>query len=297
MRGLIFTCFLALFLLPSFLTELGNAGEIEGRSFYSRTLDRVYPYQIYLPTGYDSGRGRYPVLYLLHGSRNGEKAWVKSGRIQEVLDRLIAEEKLPPVLAVMPGHRGAWWIDNGRDQAETALISDLIPNIDQTYRTVGSREGRMIAGASAGGYGAVRFAIRYPDLFIAAAALSPAVYHPLPPGNSAAYREPAFLDDGVFDAVLWHDRDYRTDLPAYLEKRQPVAFYIAVGFADEFGIVDDAQALFNQLKDTHRDQLFFDLRSGNHSWRFWRETLEQGLVFMSRYIQRPASASLIPSPN
>lgn len=292
MRDLIIICLSALFCLLFLFFGAGTAGEIKSGRFYSDTLDRLYPYEIYVPDGYDGGQARYPVLYLLHGSRNGEKAWVKTGRVQALLDRLIAESKLPPVLAVMPGHRGAWWIDNEAEFAETAFIADLVPHIDKLFRTQDAREGRLIAGASAGGYGAVRFALRYPEMFLAAAALSPAIYQPLPPDNSAAYREPAFLADGLFDARLWQARDYRNDLPAYVERQRPVAFYVAVGLRDEFGIVDDAEALVGLLKKTQPDHLHFDLQPGNHGWSFWRKTLEEGLLFMTRYLERPASASL-----
>ena len=102
---------------------------------------------------------------------------------------------IPPVIAVMPdapwSERGSWYVDSrtpaptipGRP-VETAFTGDLVRAIDASYRTVPTREGRLIGGYSMGGAGALRFALAHPDLFATALVLSPAIYTPLPPDGS-----------------------------------------------------------------------------------------------------------------
>ena len=84
---------------------------------------------------------------------------------------LIQIGAIPPAIIVMPGCAASWWIDGAKDKAEQAFWTDLVPYIDSHYRTIASREGRLIAGVSAGGYGATRFGLKYPDQVIAVAAL------------------------------------------------------------------------------------------------------------------------------
>ena len=149
------------------------AGEIRAESLPSKALGRAMPYEIYLPDGYESGRQHYPVLYLLHGAGGDERSWSERGHIREKADQLIASGAIPPAIIVMPGCPACWWVDGAKDKAETAFWSDLVPTIEMRYRTIETRGGRLIAGLSAGGYGAVRFALRYPDRIAAGAALSP----------------------------------------------------------------------------------------------------------------------------
>jgi len=175
------------------------AAEVTLRSFGSKAMNADYKYTIYLPDGYESGRLRYPVLFLLHGNGGDENDWLVNGRVQATMDALIREAKVQASIIVMPGAGSTWWVDGNKDKAESALIKELIPHIDATFRTISAREGRMIAGLSAGGFGTVSAVFRYPELFIAGAALSPAIYSPTPPSHSSAMRVAPFQKDGKFD--------------------------------------------------------------------------------------------------
>ena len=161
------------------------------------------PYVIYLPTGYDQSRSRYPVVYLLHGAGGDENARSQNGHIRDHFDRLVAAGTLPPTMLVMPGCPGCWWVDGARDKGETAFWQDLVPELSRRYRTIEGRDGRVVIGLSAGGYGAIRFGLNYPDRVCAVAALSPAIYATSPPPASAARSQPPFrLPDGTFDPIL-----------------------------------------------------------------------------------------------
>jgi S-formylglutathione hydrolase FrmB len=137
--------------------------------------------RILLPAGYDaSGKRRYPVLYLYHGTSGGAGDWTaQPGRAQDITAGL-------PLIVVMPdagvnSNGGSWftnWVNGGRfgpPEWETWHVDRLIPWIDRSLRTVAQRRGRAIAGLSQGGFGAMSYAARHPDLFSAAASFSGAV--------------------------------------------------------------------------------------------------------------------------
>jgi S-formylglutathione hydrolase FrmB len=133
--------------------------------------------RVLLPRGYrPNGSRRYPVLYLLHGALGDETSYTEQPfGLREHTAAL-------PLIVVMPdsGTGGGyvnWWNygRGGPPQWETYHVRQLIPWIDAHYRTVGTREGRAVAGLSMGGDGAMKYAAKHPDLFVAAHAFSGAV--------------------------------------------------------------------------------------------------------------------------
>lgn len=210
--------------LIGWLTFSGHslASEVEHHHFYSSTLGYDYPYSVYLPDNYDAqATAAYPVVYMLHGSFGTDRDWVARGNLQQVADRLIRAGHIPRAVFIMPGSR-SWWVDGHNEPARSAFFNDLMPHIEATYRVGQERRLRGIAGLSAGGYGALNFALERPELFAAVAALSPASYVPLPPRNSSAWRHPAFRNDqGQFDQTLWETLNYTAHLEEYRLKVTP----------------------------------------------------------------------------
>jgi S-formylglutathione hydrolase FrmB len=128
-------------------------------------MDKEIGYNIYLPPGYETGSQRYPVVYWLHGRNNTEAS---NGYPIQYLAGAIAHKTLPPMILVYAsGGSQTNYCDSydGKYMAETTIIKELIPYIDKTYRTIPTRDGRAIQGMSMGGFGAMRLALKYPDLF------------------------------------------------------------------------------------------------------------------------------------
>lgn len=130
------------------------------------------PINVLLPTDYASGR-EYPVLYLLHGGGDDQDAWLATTDLVEFTDALPAEQQ---VIVVMPNEFLAVglysdWRD-GTESWETFHIETVIPYIDSTYNTIPGRAHRAIGGYSGGGFGAMHYATRHPDLFVAGASFS-----------------------------------------------------------------------------------------------------------------------------
>ncbi|MFN2362321.1 MAG: alpha/beta hydrolase [Marinobacter sp.] len=261
----------------------------EGR-FESDLLGKSYPYMVYVPEGYDTSRERYPVIYLLHGSFGGHQDWQKKGRLKRTADRMIREGQIAPVIIVTPGSK-SWWIDGHNENAGSAFLEELIPHVEDTFRVVEAREWRAVAGLSAGGYGAINFVMAHPEKFVAAAAFSPAIYNPLPPSNSTAWRHPSFLKNGLFDGELWTRRNYTAYLDNYFSQQYTVPLYLTVGDRDPLNASDHTLALENTLESHQPGLVERQVLPGGHTWGVWRSSLPRGLRFIDRYLREP-----LPTP-
>ncbi|MGW2288784.1 alpha/beta hydrolase-fold protein [Streptomyces phaeochromogenes] len=148
----------------------------------SRGRGTFASYALYLPDAYRrASRKRFPVIYFLHGG-NGNQREAGNWLMVQV-DKLIKAGTLPPTIVVCAQGLPIGWYVNARDEAdgvlsgpvEDVIVNDLIPHIDATYRTIASREGRGIEGWSAGGFGALRSAFKFPDMFGYVSSLAGAV--------------------------------------------------------------------------------------------------------------------------
>lgn len=132
---------------------------------------RTMKFNLILPGDYASSERRFPVLYLLHGYTGHYDDWTK---LTGVANYAAEYEEI----VVMPEGENGWYVNNYADRKlrwEDYVILDLIPYVDEHYRTVAARNGRAIAGLSMGGYGAMKLGLKYPQLFAAVASLSGAL--------------------------------------------------------------------------------------------------------------------------
>ncbi len=136
------------------------------KTFESKAAAEKVSYLIYLPEDYRLNQDRrYPVIFWLHGIGGSQQGVPK---MCANFDAAIAAKKMPPVIVVFAnGMVDGFYNDalNARRPIETVIIKELIPHVDQTYRTLAKREARMIEGFSMGGYGAGHLGFKYPELF------------------------------------------------------------------------------------------------------------------------------------
>ena len=141
----------------SLRTEIQH-GKIDTISYESKTVGTNRRAIIYTPPGF-SKKNKYPVLYLLHGIGGDEKEWLNGGKPQVILDNLYAENKIEPMIVVMPNGRamkddraGGNVFDSAKVAAfatfEKDLLNDLIPFIEKKYPVLTDREHRAIVGLS-----------------------------------------------------------------------------------------------------------------------------------------------------
>lgn len=289
------------------------AGTVISKVFPSASLKQDLAYLLYLPPGYDArGAAKYPVLYLLHGRGDKMAAWTN---ITADLDQLIAAGRIPPVIAIMPdapsSKRAGYYIDSQftgsadkklppGERVETALTKDLITHVDATYPTKVDRAGRIVAGYSMGGYGALRYSLAHPELFGAVIVLSPAVYFPLPPPGSSTREFGAFGNGPlVFDGEIYTALNYPALIPAFSQRELPLLMFIAVG-DDEQANVDPADAshdldyeahtLYNRIRRVPLIKSQFRVVDGGHNWGVWRPAFLEGLTYIFNEWRQVAAA-------
>jgi S-formylglutathione hydrolase FrmB len=270
------------------VTLPATAGIVVTREFDSPALQRKWTYAVYLPDGYDTSTLRYPVLYLLHGHGGDLYDWVNLGHIQQKADELIAHGDIPPALIVMPAAGSTWYVDR-KEKMETAVIRDLVGDAERNFRALGVREGRLVAGLSMGGYGALRFVLKYPDMFAAAALLSPAIYDPEPPEASGA-RKAGVFGAPDFDPQVWKSLNYPALWDAFLAKKIAVPLYIDSGDDDSLFIEAEATRLYSLLRKNGQPA---ELRivDGGHDWHVWESTIGDALRYIFRFSARPATTA------
>jgi enterochelin esterase-like enzyme len=273
--------------------QLAWGGELRTERYDSKVLGRAVNFVVYVPDGYAASRLSYPVLYLLHGAGGDENSWVERGHIKDKADALIASGEIPPSLIVMPGCRGCWWVDGFKEKAETWFWSELVPKVAEHYRTIEARDGRLVAGLSAGGYGSVRFALKYPDRIAAAAAFSPAVYSTTPPAASAARSQPAFLGaDGQFNQPMWAANNYPELIDRYFAQSLRVPLYLVSGDNDSFGLAFETALLFKSIYEHQPEYTELRIVDGDHTWSVWSSAVVDALKYLYRFSARPS----VPAP-
>ena len=175
-------------------------GEIRKVWRQSSTLDMQRRMHVYTPPGYDGGKARYPVFYLLHGGGDEDSGWSTVGRAGFILDNLLAEKKAQPMIVVMPngslprpGNAPAGPPLAAQERFTQELVNDIIPYVEKNFRALADRENRAIAGLSMGGGQTLRVATSHPDKFAYVAVWSAGVN----PQAAADFekRSAAYLDN------------------------------------------------------------------------------------------------------
>ncbi|MDZ4819309.1 MAG: alpha/beta hydrolase-fold protein [Planctomycetota bacterium] len=138
-------------------------------TFESPAMKTTVSYSVVLPPSYKEGSKRYPVVYWLHGGHKNESADLFTSKTWQTLFK---ENKIQEVILVYPNGFTSGYMDHadGKVMVETMIIRELIPRIDERFRSIASREGRAAHGSSMGASGSLKFAIKYPEMFCSAVA-------------------------------------------------------------------------------------------------------------------------------
>jgi enterochelin esterase family protein len=156
-------------------------GTVQARLYSSKSLDRERRLYVYTPPGYERSTARYPVLYLLHGASGDDSIWTWIGHANLILDNLMADGKLKPLVVVMPDGYAYPPIGpvpagaNQRAGFERDLLGDILPFVQTNYRVYADRDHRAIAGLSMGGGQALSIGLGHLDLFSRVAGFSSAL--------------------------------------------------------------------------------------------------------------------------
>ena len=246
---------------------------------------QALPYRVLLPVGYEVSARRYPVLYLLHGRTGDENDWSTKTNLMQYAAR-------HRLIIVMPGVGDSWYANSATDERaryEDVIVRDLIPHIDKRYRTLATWHGRAIAGLSMGGLGAMKFALRYPDLFVFAASFSGAFDVPRTVGLDEATDQRA---KDIRSAYGPRDSQTRAANDPFLlleritperQARMPY-LYVATGANDPLPSVMPSNPRFADALRERKLQYEYHERPGGHDWRFWDVEVKNMLERMADFI-------------
>lgn len=259
----------------------------------SPALRRDLNYNLYEPAARPGDGAGWPVLYLLHGLGDTSSAWVKFGHIRSVMDRLIAQGRIPPMLVVMPGAGRSWYIDDrdpGGDLMEQAITHDLIADVDSRYKTLRCRQGRVIGGLSMGGYGSALYAMDRPRLFAAAFSLSGGFWRLKPAGELVS----ASLALDRFNVVFGHPLDPRrknkwslfSRIPAYAADPRRTPLWLSIGDHD-YPRLRVSNFAFVKALSKAGVQVPIRTDPGAHVWGLWDKDISPALIWAAGFL-RPA---------
>lgn len=161
--------------------EVGPVSQVIADTKWSDSLNIHWNHRVYLPKEYNLEENKdkeYPVVYMLHGWGGNVTNTTDPVRIdsQSILDGLIDSGEIEPMIVVFVDGFNSYYLDGPEFAMETAVVDDLIPLIDSTYRTIDKKEGRAISGISMGGFGSLNISLSNPDMFDSIGLMSPALW-------------------------------------------------------------------------------------------------------------------------
>ncbi|HZE83831.1 MAG TPA: alpha/beta hydrolase-fold protein [Puia sp.] len=271
------------------LTVVGQQGGkvIEQSVVRSSILGRDVRYTIYLPADYTASQRTYPVVYLLHGYTDDNTGWLQFGEINRYADKAIADGTIPPMIIVMPNGDSSWYANSfdGKEKYEDFFIKEFMPSVEKTYRIKAEKHYRGIAGLSMGGYGTLMYALKYPELFAAAAPLSATVH------NDASLVAIADENwDRVFGPVYGRGLKGNDRIRAWnpnsslklveeksLDELKKVRYWIDCGDDD---VLSRGNCLLHVALMDKKVPHEFRIREGAHNWTYWRTGITDALQFI-----------------
>lgn len=261
--------------------------------FESKLVGTPLPYNVILPPDYKSDASknrRYPVIYLLHGLSGSADNWVSDrSRLAEYAARY-------PFIVVAAEGRNSWYTDSATAPAEkfeSYIVKELIPDVDTRFRTIAAREGRAVAGLSMGGYGSLKFGLKYPTMFAFVGSMSGALGAAswLPDEKLPAFARPsiarAYGPAGEPDNETRKANDiFRLVRDLTPEQTKALPFlYLDCG-TEDFLINDNRNfsALLIEKKVPHE----FRQLPGGHTWPYWDKQVQEILKLAAERLAAPA---------
>jgi putative tributyrin esterase len=253
----------------------------------SKLMSRQMPYRVITPANYESGgTEKFAVVYLLHGLTGHFSDWADRTKLKD----LAANYRY---IIVMPEGDNGWYSDSAtieRDKYESYIVGELIPEIDKNYRTFALRSHRGIAGLSMGGYGSLKFGLKYPEMFSLAGSFSGAL-------QAASFTDKTLgngwktLTDSIMSVYGAENSRVRAENDIYKITRELSAaqagnlpfFYLDCGTEDGLiGSNREFAALLLEKKIPHE----FRQLPGKHDWQYWNSQVKEFLELTEKHFTR-----------
>ncbi len=253
-------------------SQYSFASKTDTISTFSTVMNKTIKAVVIRPDNYDQLKS-LPVVSLLHGYSDRYDGWTKKGAGFE------KNADLFNTIIVCPdGNVSSWYWDSPTDkkwQYETYITKELIPYIDQQYKTIKDRKGRAITGLSMGGHGALYLGIKHQSIFGAAGSMSGGVdIRPFPKNWEMSKRLGEYADN----PEVWEKHTVINLL--HLLTPNSMAFIIDCGVDDFF---------FRVNEKLHQELIYRNIphdyisRPGGHSWPYWKNAIQYQMLYFSNF--------------
>ena len=273
-----------------FALRAQNGRVLELQTAKSSIMGKPVNYVIYLPPGYETSSRSYPIVYLLHGYTDDHTGWLQFGEINRYADKAISEGTIPPMIIAMPDADSSFYVNSfdGKVKYEDFFFREFIPAIEKNYRVKTEKRYRGIAGLSMGGYGAMLYALKHPDMFAATAPLSAAFFD-----DSTLVKMPKNSWNMPLGAVYGTDLEgadrltktwYENSIHELIKTRpatelKKVRYWIDCG-DDDFLMEGNCIVHITLSKKGVPHE--FRMRDGAHDWNYWRSGIVDALAFIGK---------------
>jgi putative tributyrin esterase len=246
-------------------------------TFHSAALNRDMQYRVILPANIVADQ-KLPVVYLLHGGGGGFRDWSNYSDVAKFVER--------GLILVMPEGHSSYYTNSAerpQDRYEDYIVSDLISDVESKFPAAPGRDNRAIVGVSMGGFGAVKLALKHPDLYAFAGGLSSAIDVPSRPFSIkriGQYRQHA----SIFGP--WGSQSRRNNDPFVLARSaDPAATpYIFLTCGEQEGLLP-ANRQFAALLGQRHFHYKFHASSGGHDWNQWNRRLPDLFQRLFEHVQ------------
>lgn len=280
------------FVIVTFILLIGNLGfsaHVDTLQIVSKSMNKTYNAAVVTPNSYSKSKAKYPVVYLLHGAFGHFRDWLKSTPNKNAVKDLADQYNL---IIVMPeGETFSFYIDspvNKESQFETHITQEVIQKVDASYRTIATKNGRVITGLSMGGHGALYLSSRHPELFCAAGSMSGAVDMNMMLNPEGIERTKKLLGPILGDEVTSPEayKRYAVIDKIDLIKINQMPLIIDCGvddFLNESNRELRRRLLYNKIPHEYTE------RPGAHTWEYWENALPYHLLFFSTILKSNGS--------
>lgn len=257
--------------------------------FYSQALHRRADYLIYIPGGYRPAK-RYPAYYLLHGAPGRPQDFISVVGLQVRLANRISEHQLRPMLLVMPDGRisslftDSEWANTPTGKFENYVL-DVVRNVDARFSAIPSRQDRVIAGYSAGAYGALNIALHHPGVFGNVQSWSG--YYVQSRKFSIVFRH-ATQSALVYNSPIEYAR---TAAARRRLARHPLRVYLFTGRKDPDG---RKIGTMTHLLRRAGSVATYNLFPGGHDWQVWYAQVDPMMLRASQMVSQPLPPPVRP---
>ena len=255
-----------------------NAQSVDTIAVWSASMKKNIKNVVITPSAYQTDKNvRFPVVYLLHGSSGDHSNWIKKAPF---LPELASRYNM--IIVCPDGDDFSWYWDSPVDTTsryETYMTRELLPYIDQHYRTIAARKGRAITGLSMGGQGSFFLAFRHQDLYGACGAMSGGLL------DLTAFLGNQYMEQslGSYEKYAQRWNEYSIPNLLYLLKPGSLKILFDCGTSDPFYPVNEH---LHELMEYRRIEHDFISRPGGHTWDYWTRSVQYHLVFFDNFFQQ-----------